>query len=232
MGQSAELIAEKYNLTRTELDEFAINSHAKAYAAQQAGYFDKEIISVTTPAGEVQLDEGIRASVDPEKMASLATPFKDGGVVTAASASQITDGATAVLLASAEAVKKYNLQPRAKITKTFVCGSDPVMQLTGPMPAVEGLLAKTDLKIEDFDLIEVNEAFASVVLAAVKDLNIPADKLNVNGGAIALGHPLGCSGARILATLVNELERRGNKRGLLTMCVGFGQGIATAIELV
>lgn len=233
MGQSGELIAEKWGFTRDELDEFAINSHKKAYAAQEAGYFKNEIIPVQTKSfGLVEKDEGIRESIDREKMKTLPTPFKDGGVVTAANASQITDGASAVLLASDKAVKKYNLKPRAKIIKTHVCAVDPVMQLTGPIPAIKGVLAKTGLKISDIDLFEINEAFASVVLSAQKDLNIPLEKINVNGGAIALGHPLGCSGARILTTLVNELERRGLKRGLASMCVGFGPGIATIVELV
>lgn len=233
MGQSAELIAEKWGFSREELDDFSINSHTKAFKAQSSGYFDKEIVGVKTPSlGLVTKDEGIRGEIDKAKMASLPTPFKDGGVVTAASASQITDGASAVLLASKAALKKYNLKPRAKIIKTVVVGCDPIMQLTGPIPSVASLLAKTNMKMDDFDLIEINEAFASVVLATVQDLNIPMDKVNVNGGAIALGHPLGCSGARILTTLVHELERRGKKRGLLTMCVGFGQGIATAVELV
>lgn len=233
MGQSAEMIAEKYNLTRSELDDFSINSHKKAYNAQENGYFKNEIVGVQTPSfGLVDKDEGIRAEIDKNKMATLATPFKDGGVVTAASASQITDGAAAVLVASGEALKKYNLKARAKIVKTFVCGLDPEIQLTGPIPAIKGVLEKTGMSLGDIDLFEINEAFASVVIAAVNELKIPMDKVNVNGGAIALGHPLGCSGARILTTLINELERRNLKRGLITMCVGFGQGIATIVELV
>lgn len=233
MGQSAEMIAEKWGFTRDQLDDFSIESHKKAFAAQENGYFKKEIIGVATPSfGLVEKDEGIRGSIDKAKMATLPTPFKDGGVVTAASASQITDGAAAVLVASANAVKKHNLKPRAKIVKTFVCGSDPEMQLTGPIPAVQGVLARSGLSLKDIDLFEINEAFASVVLATVQDLKIPMEKVNVNGGAIALGHPLGCSGARILTTLVHELERRKLKRGLLTMCVGFGQGIATIVEIV
>ncbi len=231
MGQSGEMIAEKWGFTREDLDEFSINSHKKAFAAQEAGYFKNEIVAVDSPShGCVDKDEGIRASVDKEKMASLKTPFKDDGVVTAANSSQITDGASAVLMASKAGLEKYGLKARAKIIKTFVCGLDPELQLTGPIPAVAGVLAKTGMSIEDMDLIEVNEAFASVVLASQKELNIPEVKLNVNGGAIALGHPLGCSGARILTTLVNELERRNLKRGLLTMCVGFGQGIASVVE--
>lgn len=233
MGQSAEMIAEKWGFTRDQLDDFSVKSHRKAYAAQEAGYFKDEIIPVqTADHGLVEKDEGIRAEIDRAKMKTLPTPFKDDGVVTAANASQITDGASAVLVASEFALKKYNLKPRAKIVKNFVCGLDPEIQLTGPIPAVQKIFEKTGMTIEDMDLIEVNEAFASVVLAAQKELGISDEKLNVNGGAIALGHPLGCSGARILTTLVNELERRKLKRGLLTMCVGFGQGIATIVETV
>jgi acetyl-CoA acetyltransferase family protein len=233
MGQSAELIAEKWGFSRTELDTFSAESHKKAFNAASSGYFDNEIIGVETKDfGVVLKDEGIRPEIDLAKMATLPTPFKDGGVISPANASQITDGASAVLLASESALKKYNLKPRARILKTYVCGSDPVMQLTGPIPAVRELFKRTGLSMADIDLVEVNEAFASVVLACVKELEIPLDKLNVNGGAIALGHPLGCSGARILTTLVNELERRKLKRGLITMCVGFGQGIATIVELI
>lgn len=233
MGQSAEMIAEKWGFNRDQMDKLSIESHKKAHKAQQSGYFDKEIVGVQTPnAGLVTKDEGIRAELDPVKMKTLPTPFKDGGVISAANASQITDGAAAVLLASKKAIDKFKLKARAKIIRTYVCGTDPEMQLTGPIPAVKKIFELTGLTMKDMDLIEVNEAFASVVLAAAQELKIPEEKLNVNGGAIALGHPLGCSGARILATLVNELERRKLKRGLLTMCVGFGQGIATIIEII
>jgi acetyl-CoA acetyltransferase family protein len=233
MGQSAEMIAEKWGFTRDQLDDFSIESHKKAFLAQENGYFKKEIIPVQTASfGLVDKDEGIRSSIDKAKMGTLATPFKDNGVITAANASQITDGSAGVLVASEHALKKYNLKARAKIIKSYVCGTNPEIQLTGPIPAIKGVLEKTGLTINDIDLIEINEAFASVVLAAIHDLNLPPEKVNVNGGAIALGHPLGCSGARILTTLVHELERRNLKRGLLSMCVGFGQGIATIVELV
>jgi acetyl-CoA acetyltransferase family protein len=232
MGQSAEMIAEKWGFTRTQLDSFSIESHHKAHKAQSQGYFDKEIIAVQTPAGLFNKDEGVRAEIDPAKMATLPTPFKDGGVVTAANASQITDGAAAILIASDKALKQYKLKARAKIVSTYVCGTNPEIQLTGPIPSIPKALEKAGLTMNDIDLFEINEAFASVVLATVQELKIPLDKLNVNGGAIALGHPLGCSGARILATLINELERRKLKRGVISMCVGFGQGIASVIELV
>lgn len=232
MGQSAEMIAEKWGFTRELLDKFSMESHKKAFNAQTNAYFDKEIISVETPSGTVYKDEGIRSELSLEKMMSLPTPFKDGGLISPGNSSQITDGAAAVLLASNEALEKYNLKARAKIVSSYVCGTNPEIQLTGPIPAIKKLFEKTKYSWSDIDLIEINEAFASVVLAAVHELKIPEEKLNVNGGAIALGHPLGCSGARILATLVNELERRGAKRGLISMCVGFGQGIASIVELV
>ena len=233
MGQSAEMIAEKWGFSREQLDQFSAESHQKAFNAQSNGYFDREIVAVNVPElGEVKLDEGIRAELDMTKMASLPTPFKDGGVISPGNASQITDGAAAVLIASKAAIDKYGLKPRAKIIRSYVCGSDPEMQLTGPIPAINKLLELTGLSLDDMDLIEINEAFASVVLAVVEELKIPMEKVNPNGGAIALGHPLGCSGARILATLVSELERRELKRGLLSMCVGFGQGIATVVETV
>lgn len=232
MGQSGEMIAEKWGFSREDLDKFSLESHKKAHAAQENGYFDAEIVPVTTPNGVISKDEGIRANTSLEKMMTLPTPFKDGGVVSPGNASQITDGAAAALIASEDAIKKYNLKPRAKIIATAVCGTNPEIQLTGPIPAVEKVFAQTGMTMNDIDVVEVNEAFASVVLASAKELNIPMDKLNPKGGAIALGHPLGCSGARILATLITELERRKQKRGLLTMCVGFGQGIASIIETV
>lgn len=230
MGQSAEIIAEKWNFSREQLDTFSMGSHSKASNAEKNGYFKKEIIPVETANGLIEKDEGIRHEVKLEKMMTLPTPFKDGGVISPGNASQITDGAAAVLLASEEAIKKYNLKPRAKIIKTVVVGTPPEIQLTGPIPAVKKIFDKTGMSWDDIDLVEVNEAFASVALAAMHELKIPEEKLNVNGGAIALGHPLGCSGARILATVLNELERRDQKRALITMCVGFGQGIATIIE--
>jgi len=233
MGDSAELIAEKWGFSRRELDSFSAESHKKAHRAASSGYFNNEIIGVMTrDLGLVSADEGIRPEIDLAKMATLPTPFKDGGVISPANASQITDGASAVLLASESALKKYNLKPRARILKSYVCGSDPVMQLTGPIPAVRELFKRTGLSMADIDLVEVNEAFASVVLACVKELEIPLENHNVNSGVIALGYPLGCSGARILTTLENELERRKLKRGQITMCLGFGQGIATIVEQV
>jgi acetyl-CoA acetyltransferase family protein len=228
MGASAEMIAEKWQLSRQQLDEYSAESHRRAYHAQINDYFEREIV----PVAGVTLDEGVRAELDMEKMATLKTPFKDDGVITAANASQITDGAAACLLAGTRALEKYQLKARAKITKSYVCALDPELQLTGPIPAINGILERAGLTLAEIDLFEINEAFASVVLATTDELKIPLEKVNVNGGAIALGHPLGCSGARILTTLVHELERRKLKRGLATMCVGFGQGIASIVELV
>lgn len=233
MGQSGEMIAEKWGFTRQQLDEFSADSHRKAGNAQANGYFDNEIVPIQTKSfGLVDKDEGIRPNPDVEKMGTLPTPFKENGVISPANASQITDGAAALLIASEDAIKKYNLKPRAKILRSVVIGTPPEIQLTGPIPAIPKILEATGLTMDDIDLFEVNEAFASVVMAAAQETKIPMEKLNVNGGAIALGHPLGCSGARLLTTLLNELERRDLKRGLSTMCVGFGQGLATIIERV
>ncbi|OGI19847.1 MAG: hypothetical protein A3B68_08545 [Candidatus Melainabacteria bacterium RIFCSPHIGHO2_02_FULL_34_12] len=232
MGISGELIAKKWKLSRKELDEFSYNSHKKAAHATSSGYFEKEILPVKTPNGVVKRDEGIRANVSIEKMLALKPAFKFDGVITAGNSSQITDGAAGILVANEDALKEYGLKPRAKFIASHVIGSDPELQLTGPIDVVPKVLRKAGFTINDIDLFEVNEAFASVVLATQKELNIPNEKLNVNGGAIALGHPLGVSGARLLVTLLNELERRNLKRGLSVLCIGGGQSIATIIERV
>jgi acetyl-CoA acetyltransferase family protein len=230
-GVSAELIAEKWDLSREELDAFALESHRKADEAQKAGYFEAEIVPVELADGTVfDKDETIRPGTSMEKMASLRTVFKDDGVVTAASSSQITDGAAAVLLANEEGAQRHGLRRRARIVKTAVVGSDPTIMLTGPIPATRKVLEKAGLTVDDIDLFEINEAFAPVVLAWARDLEVPAEKTNVNGGAIALGHPLGGTGGRLIATLLHELERRQARYGLVTMCIGFGQATATIIE--
>jgi acetyl-CoA C-acetyltransferase len=232
MGISGELIAEKYGFTRKELDEFSYDSHVKAANATEKGYFEKEIVRVETSKGVIKKDEGIRKSSSVEKMGTLPSAFKKDGLITAANSSQITDGAAALLLASDEAIKKYNIKPRAKILASAVVGTDVELQLTGPITVIPKVLNKIGLKISDIDLFEINEAFASVVLATIKELDLPKEKVNVNGGAIALGHPLGVSGARLLVTLLHELERRNLKRGLVSLCIGGGQGIAIVIERV
>lgn len=232
MGISAELMAEKWKLTRRDLDEFSCNSHIKAAKAREAGYFKKEIVPVQTPKGLVEHDEGIRADASVEKMMTLKPAFKEDGVITAANASQISDGSAALLLASESAVKKFGLKPRAKLIDFVVVGTDVELQLSGPIVAIPKVLKRAGLSLKDIDLIEINEAFASVVLASQIELKLDPSKVNVNGGAIALGHPLGASGARLLGTLLYELERRDLKRGISSLCIGFGQGIAAIIERV
>lgn len=232
MGISGELMAEKWKLSRRELDEFSYNSHMKASKAASEGYFKKEIVPVNTPKGLVEKDEGIRPDANIEKMGTLQPAFKAGGVITAASASQVSDGASALLLASESALKKYNLKPRAKFIDFSVVGTEVELQLTGPIYAIPKVLKRAGLEAKDIDLFEINEAFASVVIAAQRELKLDPHKINVNGGAIALGHPLGASGARLLTTLLYELERRNLKRGISSLCIGFGQGIAGIIERV
>lgn len=232
MGISGELMAEKWKLTRRDLDEFSYSSHMKATKARDNGYFNKEIISVQTLKGLVEKDEGIRPDTTVEKLGTLKSAFKESGVITAGNASQISDGASALLLASESAVKKYNLKPRARFIDFAVVGTEVELQLTGPVYAIPKVLKRAGLEIKDIDLFEINEAFASVVLATQIELKLNPEKINVNGGAIALGHPLGASGARLLTTLLYELERRNLKCGISSLCIGFGQGIAAIIELV
>ena len=230
-GISAELVAEKWAIARGELDEFSARSHEKAGRAIAEGRFRREIVPVTLPDGTVfDTDEGVRVPVNREKVASLAPSFKPDGVVTAANSSQISDGAAALLVMSGEKARALGLRPRARFVATALAGVDPTIMLTGPIPATRRALARSGLGLADVDRFEINEAFASVVLAWEQELHPDMSKVNVNGGAIALGHPLGCSGARLLTTLLHELERSGGRFGLQTMCIGFGQGIATIIE--
>jgi len=230
-GLSAELVAEKWALSRGELDEFSARSHEKAGRALADGRFGREIAPVTLPDGSVfDTDEGVRVPVNREKMASLAPSFKPDGVVTAANSSQISDGAAALLFVSEGKARSLGLRPRGRVVATALAGVDPTIMLTGPIPATRRVLKKAGLRLDQIDLFEINEAFASVVLAWERELHPDMATVNVNGGAIALGHPLGCSGARIMTTLLHELERSGKRYGLQTMCIGFGQGIATIIE--
>jgi acetyl-CoA acetyltransferase family protein len=230
-GISAEMIAAKWGLKREELDALAAQSHEKAGRAIAEGRFRREITPVPLPDGAVfDTDEGVRVPVNREKMAQLAPSFKPDGVVTAANSSQISDGAAALMLVSPEKAKALGLRPRARVVATALAGVDPVIMLTGPIPATQRVLARAGLRLDDIDLVEINEAFASVVLAWERELHPDMGRVNVNGGAIALGHPLGCSGARLMTTLLHELERRGARYGLQTMCIGFGQGIATIVE--
>ena len=230
----AELLAKKYNITREQLDEFGLASHQRAAAATKEGRFKDEImpIEVTLEDGSQEMhtvDEGIRFESSLEGMQGLNAIAEDG-VITAGTSSQISDGAAVIMIASAAAVKKYNLPVRARIHSLAVVGSDPVIMLEGPIPATRKALERVGLTLDDIDLYEVNEAFGSVPLAWAQAMNADMDKLNVNGGAQALGHPLGCTGAKLMTTLVHELERTGGKYGLVAICEGCGTANATLIE--
>jgi acetyl-CoA C-acetyltransferase len=223
--RSAEMIAEKWQVTREEMEAFALESHRRAIAATDEGRFACEI----APIGDFSADETPRRDTSLEKMASLK-PLVEGGRVTAGVSSQNSDASAALLIASEKAVREHNLKPRARIHHMSVRADDPVWMLTAPIPATRHALEKTGLRIDDIDLFECNEAFASVVMAWMKELSIPHEKVNVNGGAIALGHPLGATGARIMTTMLAELERRGGRYALQTMCEGGGQANVTIIE--
>jgi len=233
-GLSAELIAEKWSLGREELDAFALESHRRAAQATDEGRFEREIVAVpvTSEGGSaaVDRDEGIRRDTTAERLASLKPAFKADGVVTAGNSSQITDGAAAVLVTSEEAAARLGLAPRARFHTFALAGDDPVLMLTAPIPVTAKVLERAHLSLDALDVIEINEAFASVVLAWEREVRPDPTRVNVNGGAIALGHPLGCSGARLMATLLNELERTGGRYGLQTMCEGGGMANATIIE--
>lgn len=221
----AEKIAEKWDISREDMEKFALQSHQRATTAIQEGRFDRETISFNG----VEHDEGPRPGTTLEKMATLKV-LMEGGRMTAAVASQISDGSAAMLIASEKAVKEHNLTPRARIHHLSVRGDDPILMLSAPIPATKYALKKTGMKIEDFDAIEINEAFAPVVLAWEKELKPDMSKVNPNGGAIALGHPLGATGVKLMTTLLHELERTGGRYGLQTMCEGGGQANVTIIE--
>lgn len=235
MGETAENVAEKYKISREEQDKFAYESHMKAVKAQADCKFQSEMIHVSIPQKKgdtiiVKQDEGPRADTSLEKLATLPPVFRKNGTVTAGNSSSLNDGASAVLIMSEQKAKELKLQPMARIVSTGVAGVDPRYMGIGPVPATELALKKANLTMNHLDLIELNEAFASQSLAVIRDLHIDTEKLNVNGGAIALGHPLGCSGARLITTLVHEMKRRNVRYGLATMCIGVGQGIATILE--
>jgi acetyl-CoA C-acetyltransferase len=225
--RAAEMIAHKWDISRREMEEFALASHERAIRAADEGRFDAEIL----PWGDLDRDEGPRRGTSLEKMASLA-PLQEGGRITAALASQISDGASALLIASEAALARHDLRPRARIHHLSVLADDPIFMLTAPIPATRRALEKTGLTPQDIDLVEINEAFASVVLAWQKETGWDLERVNVNGGAIALGHPIGATGTRLMATLLCELERRGGRYGLQTMCEGGGQANVTILERV
>jgi acetyl-CoA acetyltransferase family protein len=234
-GMSAEWIAQKWNISRAEADELGCMSHSKAYQATERGWFSAEIapIEATDENGQpvtVRQDEGIRAGTSVEKMATLKTPFMDDGIVTAGNASQISDGSAALLVMSADKAAELGLKARARIVAQAVVGVDPALMLTGPIPATRKVLNSAGLSLDDMDLVEINEAFASVVLAWQREYHPDMEKVNVNGGAIALGHPLGASGSRLMVTLLHALERTGGRYGLQTMCGGGGMGTGTILE--
>jgi len=237
MGETAENVAERYGIDREAQDAYALRSHQRAVAAAERRAFAEEIVPVEAPKGRretvtVDSDEGPRPDASAEKLAGLRPVFREDGTVTAGNASTLNDGAACMLVASEKGVEEMGAEPLARVVSTGVAGVDPAYMGIGPVEAVPRALSAAGLEIEQIDLIEVNEAFASQVLACVAELGIDEERLNVNGGAIALGHPLGCSGARLTTTLVRELRRRGGKYGIATLCVGVGQGLATVFEAV
>lgn len=233
MGETAENVAEKWKISREEQDKFGLASQEKYQRAHEAGKFKDELVSVPVQQGKEVIDfakdEHPRAT-SLDKLASLKPAFKDGGTITAGNSSGINDGAAASLIVSEEALKKYNLKPLAKVVSFAIAGVDPAYMGVGPVPAVQKALKRAGLKINDIGLVELNEAFASQSLACVRDLDLNPEIVNVNGGAIAIGHPLGCSGVRISATLIHEMKRRNVKYGVATMCIGVGQGAAIVYE--
>lgn len=239
MGVTAENVADQYGISREDQDAFAMTSHQKAAAAWEAGRFADEVVSVETPPpkrkappGLVERDESIRPDSSMESLARLKPVFREGGSVTAGNSSPMNDGAAALLVTSEDYAKAHGLNVLGRIKARAVAGVHPSVMGTGPIPSTRKLLAKTGLTAADFDLVELNEAFAAQSLACVRDLELPADRVNVNGGAIALGHPIGCSGARIVVTLIHEMRRRDAGLGLATLCIGVGQGLALAVERV
>ena len=231
MGETGENVAERYGVSREDQDAFALESHQRAVAAAESGRLDDEIVTVDVPQPKgdpvtVHADEGPRPDTTLERLAKLKPIFREGGTVTAGNSSSLNDGAACLVLASEERSKELGREPLARIVATGSAGVDPAYMGIGPVPATRKALDRAGLTVDDLDLVELNEAFASQVLASMRELGLDHDKLNVNGGAIAIGHPLGCSGARLLGTLAHELRRRGGRYGLATLCVGVGQGQA------
>ena len=236
-GETAENVAEKYRIARQEQDEFALGSHLKAVKAHEEGRLKDEMVpfEIAQRKGSplvLDKDEGPRTDTSLEKLAALQPAFKKGGTVTAGNSSQISDGAAALLLTTPQKAEQLKLKPMARIIASAAAGVHPNYMGIGPIPATQKALKRAGLTIDQIDLVELNEAFASQVIACIRELGIDPKKLNVNGGAIALGHPLGCSGARLMTTLIHEMKKRGSRYGLATMCIGVGQGIATVVESV
>ncbi len=235
MGETAENVAERYGVAREDQDAFALESHRRAVGAAEAGRFDEEIVTVDAPQpkGEpvtIHSDEGPRPDTSLERLARLSPAFRQDGTVTAGNSSGLTDGAACLVVATRERAAELGREPLARIVSTGVAGVDPAYMGIGPVPATRIALERAGLEVRDLDLVELNEAFAAQVLACIRELGIDHERLNVNGGAIALGHPLGCSGARLLGTLCWELRRRGARYGLATMCIGVGMGMAMVVE--
>jgi acetyl-CoA acetyltransferase family protein len=229
-GISAEMIAERWEVPRSELDEIALGSHQRAARATEEGRFEREMLPIEVDGETFVADQGIRPESSLEALAQLRPAFKEGGRITAGNSSQVSDGAAAVLLMAREKAAELGLEPRATVVDQAIVGVDPVIMLTGPIPATRAILERNSLTVDDFDRIEVNEAFASVLAAWSRELEPDMDRVNVNGGAIALGHPLGSTGARLVTTLLHELEREDLESGLVTMCCGGGIGTATLIR--
>jgi 3-oxoadipyl-CoA thiolase len=235
MGETAENVAERYGVSREDQDAFALESHRRAVAAAEAGRFDDELVTVDVPQPKgdpvtIHADEGPRPDTSLERLATLRPVFRGGGTVTAGNSSQINDGAACVVVASEERARELGREPLARIVSSASAGLDPAVMGIGPVPSTRKALERAGLEPKDIDLVELNEAFASQVLASMRELGFDHDRLNVNGGAIALGHPLGCSGARLIGTLAHDLRRRGGRYGVATMCIGVGQGMAAVIE--
>jgi len=236
MGETGENVAERYGVSREDQDAYALRSHRRAVAATEAGLLAEEIVPIEAPRGRekvlVEVDEGPRSDASLEKLAKLRPVFREGGTVTAGNASTLNDGAACLLVASEKGAEELGVEPLARLVATGVAGVDPALMGVGPVQAVPRALQNAGLSIDQIDLVELNEAFASQVLASSRELGIDEEQLNVNGGAIALGHPLGCSGARLTGTLVRELRRRDGRYGVATLCVGVGQGLSTVYEAV
>jgi acetyl-CoA acetyltransferase family protein len=231
MGMTAETVAENYDISRDAQDEFALRSHERATEATDSGRFDEEIVPIDTPDGTVEEDEGIRRDTSQDQLGDLPTIFKDDGTVTPGNASQISDGASMTLITNRDFADEHDLEVLAEVGNHNVAGVDPREMGVGPIPAVEGLLDRANRDIDEYDLVDLNEAFASQCLYCQQQLGVDDESYNVNGGAIAIGHPLGATGARIPVTLIHELQKRDGDRGIATECVGFGQGAAIEFSL-